>query len=80
MDFEKQVRSGKRTALKAADKDHVLVTFQANRQLRDDATRKTANLSDYLRRCLEKLADSGIDKKLNKMYDELIDEVIDDIS
>ena len=79
MDFEKQIRSGKRVAVKA-EKDHVLVTFLANRQLRDDATRKTANLSDYLRRCLEKLADSDIDKKLHKMYDQIIDDVIDDIS
>lgn len=79
MDFGKSIRDGKRIASKVADKDHVLVTFQAHRRLRDEATRKTANLSDFLRRCLEKLAESNIDKKLGKMYDEIIDEVIDDL-
>jgi hypothetical protein len=79
MNFEKNIRAGKRIALKA-EKDNVLVTFQANRQLRDTATNKAINLSDYLRRCLEKLAQSSIDKKVSKMYDELITEVMDEIS
>ena len=78
MDLDKYVRGGKNVAAKM-EKDHVLVTFQANRKLRDAATRKTANLSDFLRRCLEKLADSNIDKKLEKMYDEIIDETIEDL-
>ncbi len=75
MNFDANIRQGKRTALKA-EKDNVLVTFQANRKLRDDATAKTANLSDYLRRCMERLAQSNIDKKLNAMYDQIIDETI----
>ncbi len=77
MDFEKQLKQGKLAALKA-EKDNVLVTFQANRKLRNEATKRTANLSDYLRRCLERLAQSDIDRRLNKMYDRIIDETIDE--
>lgn len=77
MNFDSNIRQGRVVALKA-EKDNILVTFQANRKLRDEAMAKTANLSDYLRRCLERLAQSNIDKKLNKIYDEFIDEVIAD--
>jgi DNA/RNA-binding domain of Phe-tRNA-synthetase-like protein len=78
MDFEKQIRQGKRTALKN-EKDHVLVTFQATRKLRDAAAKKTANLSDFLRRCMEKLVDSDIDKKITRLQDDIIDDVIDNL-
>jgi len=78
MDFSKNLKVGRQVARKM-EKDHVLVTFQANRTLRDEATRKTANLSDFLRRCLERLAESDIDKKLGKMYDNVIDDVIDEL-
>jgi hypothetical protein len=77
MDFEKNIRAGKKTAL-GAEKDNVLVTFQANRKLRDAANAKTPNLSDFLRRCMEKLAGSKVDKQVEKLYDDIIDAAIDE--
>lgn len=76
MDFSKMMAQGRKTALKPK-KDNVLITFQANRELRDEANGKVANLSGFLRRCLERLVQSDIDKRTNRIYDEIIKEVIE---
>ena len=75
MDFSKMLAQGRKTALKPK-KDTVLITFQAERELRDKANRKGVNVSDFLRRCLERLVQSDIDKKTKKLYDEIIKEEI----
>lgn len=64
-------------------KDPVLITFQANRSLREDAVVKCdkmgINLSAYLRICVEKLVELPIDYHIENMYKEIIKEATDEI-
>lgn len=77
MSIKKQLKEGRRVALRHAP-DPVLVTFQCNRTLRDDANAKCdkmgVNLSAYLRICLEKLIELPIDYHIEEMYKEIISE------
>lgn len=82
MDFDKQLKKGRKVALRHV-KDPVLITFQANRQTRTDATEKCdkmgINLSAYLRICVEKLIELPIDYHINEMYKEIIKEATEEI-
>ena len=60
VDLNAQIAKGRKVAKKLAyDKEQVLITFQANRSLRDAATKKceklNMNLSAYLRNCIKDL-------------------------
>jgi antitoxin component of RelBE/YafQ-DinJ toxin-antitoxin module len=83
MNFDKRIRQGKKTALRHT-KDPVLITFQANRTLREDAINKCGkmgiNLSAYLRICVEKLIELPIDYHIENMYKEIIKEAVSEIT
>lgn len=74
MDFRKQMKQGRMVALRS--KDPVMITFQANRTLREAAIIKCdkmgINLSAYLRICVEKLLELPIDYHIENMYAEII--------
>lgn len=80
--FDKQIKQGRKTALKAA-KDPVLITFQVNRTLRTEAIEKCdkmgINLSAYLRICVEKLIELPIDYHIENMYREIIKDATKEI-
>lgn len=82
MDYTKNIRQGRKTALRLT-KDPVLITFQANRTLREDAVAKCdrmgINLSAYLRICVEKLLELPIDYHIENMYKEIIKEATDTV-
>lgn len=82
MNIDKQLKKGKKTALRFA-KDPVLITFQVNRPLRTDAIEKCdsmgINLSAYLRICVEKLVELPIDYHIENMYKEIIREATDEV-
>ena len=82
MNIERQLKQGKRVALKHS-KDPVLITFQANRNLRNEAIEKCdrmgINLSAYLRICVEKLIELPIDYHIENMYKEIINEAVEDV-
>lgn len=77
MEFTKQIKQGRAVALRHS-KDPVLITFQANRNLREEAIEKCdkmgINLSAYLRICVEKLIELPIDYHIENMYKEIIKE------
>ncbi len=77
MNFSKNIRDGRRTVEKF-QKNLVLVTFQVDESLREDCNKKTSNLSEYLRRCMEKLSLSKADKEISSIYDNIIEEAIDE--
>lgn len=82
MEFRNQIKQGRKTALKYK-KDPVLITFQANRNLREEAIEKCdrmgINLSAYLRICVEKLIELPIDYHIENMYKEIIKEATEEI-
>ncbi len=82
MGIEKQIKQGRALALKHT-KDPVLITFQANRSVREDAIEKCdkmgINLSAYLRICVEKLIQLPIDYHIENMYREIIKEATNEI-
>jgi antitoxin component of RelBE/YafQ-DinJ toxin-antitoxin module len=82
MDIEKQIRQGRKVALKHT-KDPVLITFQVNRSTRTDAIEKCdkmgINLSAYLRICVEKLLKLPIDYHIENMYSEIIRDATEEI-
>ena len=82
MSIEKQIRQGKKVALRHV-KDPVLITFQANRTTRTAAIEKCdrmgINLSAYLRICVEKLIELPIDYHIENMYKDIIKEATDEV-
>lgn len=82
MNISKQLKQGRKVALRHT-KDPVLITFQANRTLREDAVEKCdkmgINLSAYLRICVEKLIELPIDYHIENMYKEIIKEATEKV-
>lgn len=80
--IDRQIKQGRAVALRHI-KDPILITFQANRQLRTDAIEKCdkmgINLSAYLRICVEKLVELPIDYHIENMYREIIKDATESI-
>ena len=82
MGIKSQIKQGRAVA-KLHTKDPVLITFQANRKLREEAIEKCdkmgINLSAYLRICVEKLIELPIDYHIENMYNEIIKDATEDV-
>jgi antitoxin component of RelBE/YafQ-DinJ toxin-antitoxin module len=83
MSIEKQLKQGRRTALRY-EKEPVLITFQINKRIRTEAIEKCdkmgINLSSYLRICVEKLIELPIDYHIEEMYKQVIQAATDEVT
>lgn len=80
-DFKKSLAAGRKLAEKIAQRRNVLVTFQIDESLRERANAKAkdcgVNLSEFMRRCIERFIELPIETTVKAAMDEVIDSAAD---
>lgn len=83
MDFKKNLKQGRKLADRIAARRSVLMTFQIDSELRERANAKAkdcgVNLSEYLRRCIDRFVELPVEKKVSDALDSATNAAADDL-